>query len=187
MSQSELLRHVVAVLEGASIPYMITGSTVSSIQGEARSTHDIDVVVGILPTAIPTFLAGFPPPRFYLEADAIRDALTHTSSFNVLDADSGGKVDFWILKPDPFNLSMFHRRYKETAGGIEMFVSLPEDTILSKLRWAKECGGSEKQMWDCRNVFEVSHSHLDFEYLSHWARELEVEDLLERIKREAEI
>ena len=187
MSQSQLLTHVVAVLEAASIPYMITGSTVSSMQGEARSTHDIDIVVGVRPSAIPALLAGFPAPRFYLEEDAIRDALAHFGMFNVLDSEGGDKVDFWILKPDPFEQSMFHRRYRETAAGIEMYVSQPEDTILSKLRWAKMCGGSEKQMSDCRGVYEVNFTHLNLDYLKEWARELEVEDLLQRVQREAQV
>ena len=84
------------VLEGASIPYMITGSTVSSLQGEPRSTHDIDVVVGIRPAAIPALIAGFPWPRFYLPEESIGDAVAHFGMFNVLDNDTGGKVDFWI-------------------------------------------------------------------------------------------
>jgi len=187
MSQSELLRYVVAVLEAASIPYMITGSTVSSLQGEARSTHDIDVVVGIRPSAIAALLAGFPAPRFYLDEDAIRDAQANFSTFNVLDNDSGGKIDFWILKPNPFEQSMFHRRYRETAAGLEMYVSQPEDTILSKLQWAKMCGGSEKQMNDCRGVYEVNITHLNLDYLKQWARELEIEDLLQRVQRSAQM
>jgi hypothetical protein len=185
MSQSELLRYVVALLESAAIPYMVTGSTVSSMQGEARSTHDIDIVISIRPSAIPTLLAGFPAPRFYVDEDAIRDAIKNFSMFNVLDNDSGGKVDFWILKPDPFEQNVFRRRYRESTAGLEVYVSQPEDTILSKLLWAKLSGGSEKQMSDCRGVYEVNYSQLDPEYLRHWAGVLGVEDLLDRVRREA--
>ena len=48
MSQQELLKRVVRILDGAKIKYMLTGSVVSSLQGEPRSTHDIDIVVAIL-------------------------------------------------------------------------------------------------------------------------------------------
>lgn len=41
MSQQELLKIVVKALENANIQYMITGSIVSSLQGEPRLTHDI--------------------------------------------------------------------------------------------------------------------------------------------------
>lgn len=47
MSQQELLKKVIKVLEDARIQYMITGSVVSSLQGEPRSTHDIDMVVAM--------------------------------------------------------------------------------------------------------------------------------------------
>ncbi len=42
MSQQELLINAVRALENAHIDYMLTGSVVSSLQGEPRSTHDID-------------------------------------------------------------------------------------------------------------------------------------------------
>jgi predicted nucleotidyltransferase len=49
MSQQELLRKVIEALGDARIEYMLTGSVVSSLQGEPRSTHDIDMVVASVP------------------------------------------------------------------------------------------------------------------------------------------
>jgi len=43
MSQQELLAKVVGTLDGAGIDYMTTGSIVSSLQGEPRATHDVDM------------------------------------------------------------------------------------------------------------------------------------------------
>ena len=40
MSQQELLRRVVKELEELDVEYMLTGSLVSSLQGEPRATHD---------------------------------------------------------------------------------------------------------------------------------------------------
>lgn len=45
MSQQELLKKVIQVLDDVGIQYMLTGSVVSSLQGEPRSTHDIDMEV----------------------------------------------------------------------------------------------------------------------------------------------
>jgi hypothetical protein len=47
MSQQELLKRVVQVLEDLSIEYMVTGSVSSSVQGEPRLTHDVDLVVDL--------------------------------------------------------------------------------------------------------------------------------------------
>jgi len=47
MSQQELLKQVIQALDQAEIEYMITGSVVSSLQGEPRSTHGIDIIIFI--------------------------------------------------------------------------------------------------------------------------------------------
>ncbi len=41
MAQQELLISVVRAIENAGVEYILTGSIVSSLQGEPRSTHDI--------------------------------------------------------------------------------------------------------------------------------------------------
>jgi hypothetical protein len=43
MSQQELLKKTVRFLDENKIEYMLTGSYTSSLQGEPRSTHDIDI------------------------------------------------------------------------------------------------------------------------------------------------
>ncbi len=45
MSQADLLRTVVGLLETAGIPHMVVGSYASSFHGEPRMTRDIDLVV----------------------------------------------------------------------------------------------------------------------------------------------
>jgi len=47
MSQQELLRKVIQTLDDSGIQYMATVSVASSLHGEPRSTHDIDLVVSI--------------------------------------------------------------------------------------------------------------------------------------------
>jgi len=60
MSQADLLRHVAAFLEAAGIEYMITGSIASSLQGEPRAPHDLDVIVAIRGPDVAAVLAAFP-------------------------------------------------------------------------------------------------------------------------------
>jgi len=49
VSEQSLLKRVVEALEVAGVGYMLTGSLASSLQGEPRATHDIDLVVDIRP------------------------------------------------------------------------------------------------------------------------------------------
>ena len=185
MSQSELLKRVVDVLDASGIPYMVTGSVVSSLQGEPRSSHDIDIVVLLPLGAVPALLHAFPSPDFYLSEDAIKDALAHQSQFNLLSLNDGEKVDFWLLTAEPFDQSRFARKYEVDFSGMRLQVSSPEDTILAKLRWCKLSGGSEKQFTDALRVFELQREKLDLAYLNHWAAQLGVEDLWGEIQAKA--
>ena len=187
MSQVDLLRHVVSILEEAGIKYMITGSIASSLQGEPRATHDLDVVVEIRDADVPVVLAAFPQPRFYAETKAIREAIRTGGMFNVIDVTEGDKVDFWMLTDEPFDQSRFSRRIRERALGIEFDVSSPEDTILAKLRWSKLGGGTSKPYLDALRVYEVQNEILNHPYIDDWASRLEVLDLWDRLQRDAEI
>ena len=72
MLQQELLIRVVDVLDDNHIGYMITGSVASSIQGEPRLTHDIDIVTRPIPQSkIPILKQAFPEPQYYLDEHSI--------------------------------------------------------------------------------------------------------------------
>lgn len=186
MSQSELLKTVVRVLDEAGIEYMVTGSIASSLQGEPRSTHDVDLVVALKPSGVDALIRAFPAPNFYLSAESIDDALRHQSMFNLLDVNQGDKVDFWILTNEPFDQSRFQRRQRQAFEGISINMSSAEDTILAKLRWAQLSGGSEKQFRDALRVYEVQYKVLDLGYLRTWAARIAVESLFQRLQDEAE-
>ncbi|HXE54139.1 MAG TPA: hypothetical protein VN541_14045 [Tepidisphaeraceae bacterium] len=188
MSQQELLAKVAQVLQQAGLEFMITGSFVSSMQGEPRASHDIDVVVELTQTGASALLAAFTSPDYYLDEHAIRSAMNAQGAFrqfNLLDISQGNKVDFWILSDDPFDQSRFARKHVDSIEGLAVPVSRPEDTILMKLRWADMSGGSEKQVVDALRVFEVQAKRLDLAYMEHWATQLRVLPLWERIQREA--
>ena len=166
---------------------MITGSIASSLYGEPRLTHDIDVVIAIQKPSVDRLVEAFPAPDFYLNRNSIIDAIDRQGTFNLIDVREGSKVDFWILTPSSFDQSRFSRRLLRDIAGTSISVSTPEDTILAKLRWAKLSGGSEKQFVDALRVYEVQFEKLNKEYLESWAKKLEVESMWERLKEEAEV
>ncbi len=75
MSQQELVRTVVKVLEEASIAHFLTGSVASSYQGESRASHDIDVVVQTSGADVERIGDAFDDDDFYLDTETIREAL----------------------------------------------------------------------------------------------------------------
>ena len=186
MSQQELLIRVVRALDDAGIGYMVTGSLVSSLQGEPRATHDIDFVISIDDEAAGRLAAAFPPPRYHLDAESIREAIRNGDMFNLIDVESGDKADFWLLTDDAFDRERFSRRQYDEISGARIAVSSPEDTILMKLKWAVLSGGSEKQYADALRVYEVQSGSLDMEYLGNWAQRLGLSELLGKLEGEAE-
>jgi hypothetical protein len=186
MSQQELLKRVVEALDHLGIEYMVSGSLVSSLQGEPRATHDIDVVVALERSHVKLLPKAFPPPDYYLPEDSILNALETAGMFNLTAVKTGDKVDFWILTDRPFDISRFARKYVEKVMGMEIAVSSAEDTILMKLSWAHESGGSEKHFTDAVRVYEVQYGQLDMDYLEEWAGRLGIELLYKKMLQEAE-
>ncbi len=187
MSQQELLIEVAAALEGHGIAYMVTGSIASSLFGEPRLTHDIDVIVQVSAQDALKLAGSFPPPRYSLDdRESIEEMVRQASMFNLIDTHTGDKVDFWILTGSPFDRSRFDRRRCVSVFSTMLWVSSPEDIILAKLRWADLSGGSEKQFRDALRVFEVQREDLDTRYCAMWAENLGVAALWERLLAEAE-
>lgn len=187
MSQSELLKQVATALDRHGIDYMVTGSMVSSMQGEPRATHDIDIVVKLCAEDVESLIEAFPPPNFYLNEKSMRDAVARQAMFNLIDTVEGDKVDFWMLTERPFDQSRFSRKHVDCVLGMDFNVSRPEDTILAKLEWGNRLGGSEKQFTDALRVYELQYQNLDFEYLNEWVSALSLENQWKRILDEAEI
>lgn len=186
MSQQELLTHVICTLQDLGIEYMLSGSHASSVQGESRVTHDIDLVVDLSAGHVQSILKAFPSQRFYVSESAVTDAIRLKRMFNVLEVTTGEKVDFWVLTDGLFDRTRFSRRVKVDLGETIADVSSPEDTILMKLNWAKQSGGSAKQLGDVVHVYELQAELLDMEYIAKWTKELGVVDLWERVVAEAE-
>ncbi|MFW6172151.1 MAG: nucleotidyltransferase domain-containing protein [Elusimicrobiota bacterium] len=185
MSQQELLKEVVMILEDIGIPYMITGSIASSLQGEPRSTHDIDIIVHLKKNQIKKIIDSFSSNKYYIDEISVKKAVKNQEMFNIIDFNTGDKVDFWMFIETPFDKSRFSRRVNEKIMGLKMQISSPEDTILAKLRWAKHSGGSEKQFTDALRVYEVQRGELDIDYIERWVKKLDVESLWKRVKKEA--
>jgi len=73
-----------------------------------------------------------------------------------------------------------------TPSGEQVYFSSPEDIILAKLLWGQR-SNSEKQWRDVLAVLKVQQEALDYGYLSEWAEQLDLSDLLNQAMVEAGI
>jgi hypothetical protein len=183
MEELNLLRNTVNILEKLALPYCITGSFASNYYGYPRLTHDLDIIVVMNESDVDGIFKAFSKGG-YVDREAIREALEQKDMFNVIYAEVGLKVDFWVCRESSFDLGMFERRKKvEMTEGMRAYIASPEDVILSKLLWAQKTD-SEKQIGDAKGVYKVQEEHLDTDYLKSWAAKLNLSSALEQLKKD---
>lgn len=175
--EEEAVGRLVRRLESLGVPYMVAGSVASSHHGLPRATNDADIVIDPTPEGLEALVTALAADGYYVDAKAARDALRARRLFNVIDPESAFKVDLIIRKERPFSREEFSRRERRDLGGLAASVATPEDTILSKLEWARKGGGSDRQIEDALGVLRVGADRIDRSYIARWAAALGVEDL----------
>jgi len=180
---------VVKAFEKLGVPYYIGGSVASSAYGVARMTLDVDMVSVLAPRDVPAFVEML-KPNYYISKEMILDAIQRKSSFNIIHLETMLKVDIFITKDRPYNNEVFKRKRKETLddeqGSAEVYLASSEDIVLNKLDWYHLGGDISERQWnDVLGIIKVQSDLLDKEYLSHWAAELGLSDLLDKAFRNA--
>jgi hypothetical protein len=177
--QLEFLKLVVARLDSAGIPYMMTGSMAMSIYAMPRMTRDVDFVIECTPDDAPRIAELF-RCDCYVDESSIRRAAKDHSTFNIIHNEWITKADFIVRKEQEYRRVEFERRQKLELGGVSVFVVRPEDLILSKLSWSTD-GDSGLQLRDAASIC-ASVPGLDWAYLEEWAGELGLTSALEKVK-----
>jgi hypothetical protein len=90
------------------------------------------------------------------------------------------KIDFWMLRSEPFEISMFERRVSIDFLGEHSWIATAEDVILHKLYW-DSVTPSERQIGDAAGVVAVQFDSLDRAYLLQWATALGVGEKLDAL------
>jgi hypothetical protein len=174
------LARLTAKLNAAGIPYMVVGSFASSFHGVPRSSRDLDVVIDPDPTSLRRLLTDLPADEYYVDRETALDALRRRSQFNVIDMATAWKADLIVRRARPFSIEEMGRRIEGDLSGAHVFVSSAEDTLLSKLEWARE-GGSDLQLTDAAGILELRGDALDRPYIEHWVAELGLTELWSRL------
>lgn len=183
MTFAEILAQVIGVLDGAGVPYMVTGSLASSYHGEPRATRDVDIVIDPTPVSLREVTDALAAAGFYIDADAASAALASRSQFNAIGSDAS-KVDFIIRRDRPFSVEELRRREPADLLGTPGFVATAEDVVLAKLEWAAE-SDSNRQLRDAAAIVAITRD-LDVAYLDRWAARLGVTEAWQSIRDQAE-
>jgi hypothetical protein len=183
-----VLLDVVDRLDRLGIKYAVGGSVSSSVFGEPRSSADVDLLVAMAPhQAAP--LAAALEKDFYVDSEAILDAIRRHSSFNAIHLATMLKADLFVAGPDLLDREQLQRRRSVIIARDPpraAFLTAPENIVLRKLDWYRRGGGISEQQWrDVLGVLKAQRSTLDRDYLSKTARAAGLEALLARAVADA--
>ena len=166
----ELLNKVCKSLNGNNIPYMISGSIAMNIYTIPRLTRDIDIVIELDKSGIDDFIGLFPDS--YFNIDTIRDETVKRGMFNIIDNQTGFKIDFIIRKDTRYFKLAFDRRQKIHEFDTDLWIITLEDLIIAKLVWIQEIQ-SDQHKSDIHNL--LLYPDIDMSYINKWCQELNLE------------
>ena len=167
MTLPDFLTRVVAILDQARVPYMLTGSLASAFYAAPRSTQDLDFVIESEEQGINDLVDGLIDAGWYVDRDAALEAWRSRAQFNAIDPDRGWKADFIVRRDRAFSAQEFERRGSATILGVDLYVASVEDVMLSKLEWSR-MGDSELQRRDVIQLLERRRGELDLGYIERW-------------------
>lgn len=167
----DVFNMVIKKLESENIPYMVVGSVASMVYGEPRMTHDMDLVIDVLPQSASKIEALFPIEEFYCPPiEVLKAEVVERGQFNLIHQGTGIKIDMMIRKNSDHGQTEFERRQKVPFWqNTEVYIATPEDIIIKKLSFYRE-GQSEKHIKDIRGV--LAETSVDEVYLQSWIEKL---------------
>jgi len=182
VTAAALLRALVAALDAAGVPFMLTGSLAAAFHGAGRATMDIDVVIDPTAPQLRALVRALAETGVYVSSEAAEQALRDRSVFNVVDTTTGWKVDLIVRKARAFSTTEFERRQSAAYEGCPLWVATVEDVMVAKLEWAK-LGGSARQLEDVAALLRVHAARLDRTYLERWVAELGLRAQWDQVRR----
>jgi hypothetical protein len=179
------------MLERLSIPYAVEGSLADSDHGLARSTLGANIIADMRLEHVEPFVAAL-SGDFYADHRSIEDALERRGTFTLVHYASKLNVDVVIPKLRPFDQMQLKRRRAlvvSTDPPQQVSITSAEDAVLSKLERYRGPGAGVEQapllapraFTEAGRMLKAQGDKLDLDYLYHWAKELDVGDLLERV------
>lgn len=172
-----------ALLNRLGIRYALGGSMASSLLSIPRFTQDADLMIEPFVGRERDFYDAL-GPDYYVSISAMSEANRFRRSFNVINKTTGFKLDLFVRKDRPFDLSALDRcaQIALPADPLQQIAVLTaEDVIVLKLEWYRLGDEVSEQQWrDILGLLKVRGADLDLEYVRRAAADLAVADLLER-------
>lgn len=166
----DLLQRVCRSLDESNVPYMISGSIALNIYTIPRMTRDIDIVVEITENRIDEFTALFPDSYFNRETIIVE--IKRQGMFNIIDHQTGFKLDFIVRKETEYFKQAFENRERIYELDTDLWVIRLDDLIIAKIIWIQDYQ-SEKQIMDIENLLVNPDRNMD--YIKKWCDKMNLQ------------
>jgi hypothetical protein len=89
--------------------------------------------------------------------------------FNVIDHQSGFKIDFIVRKDTEYRRLEFSRKTLKVLDDIPVWIVSAEDLIVSKIEWIQQLQ-SDRQIQDIKMLMRLPE--IDIDYIISWCNKL---------------
>lgn len=134
-----------------------------------RLTRDVDIVIELEYEKVEAFLSMF--ENAYFSKEGVFTEVKRKGMFNIIDFETGFKIDFILRKETEYGRVAFQRRKLIDEFDTKVYVIAIEDLIIAKFLWIQQLL-SEKQLDDIKNLLQSSD--IDKEYITGWIRKLKI-------------
>ncbi|MBM4187799.1 MAG: hypothetical protein FJ206_10885 [Gemmatimonadetes bacterium] len=164
-------------LNRAGIEYVVTGGLAAVVYGHPRLTLDVDLVLRLSPSALPTFAGLWPEEAYYcppLEVLALERERTRHGHFNLIHLATGMRADVYLSGEDEFHAWALERAVVRQVEDQPVRFAPIEYVIAYKLLFFQS-GGSDRHLRDVARMIEISGSAVDQSALAGWIGRLGLE------------
>ncbi|MEI6243714.1 MAG: hypothetical protein WCQ64_01605, partial [Acidobacteriota bacterium] len=156
---------VAQAIERCGLRYSVGGSLASTLQGEPRSTLDVDVLVELPADRVDALVQEL-GADFFVDHDSVARAVRQRTSVNIFHQPTSIKVDLFVAGGSTLERAQLQRRARVRVSGGELFVHSPEDILLQKLWWYQLGGEASGRQWrDILGILKVQQGRLDMAFL----------------------
>jgi hypothetical protein len=174
MPEPDLIELFVHPFDALGIKYLVSGSVASTLYGEPRVTHDVDLIVFLRHEDVSRLAQVYREPQFYLPPievilqEIIRERGGH---FNIVHINSGLKADIYLAGREQLHGWALRNKKHYEIRGRTITVAPPEYVIVRKLEYYR-AGGSQKHLRDIRSMLAVSGNEVNRTALEEWVTTL---------------
>jgi predicted nucleotidyltransferase len=186
----KVLERLIKTLQSASLQYVIVGGLAAIMNGSARTTSDIDVIVESQPNIAEKIISAFTAGGFEVMEEQVRNAIREGLNASIFAPNSVIRVDLKVArKPD--EIEVLNHSIEEELNGLKFKIASIEQILYGKILYLGDISDLAEgelleynDVKDFVNVFNTAVS-LDIEWLKNKAQQRGLSQTLNRLIKKA--